>query len=128
MPFGLVNAPATFERLMERVLTGLQWQTCLVYLDDIIIYSKGADEHRRRLEEVLGRLSAAGLKLKPAKCQLMRRSVTFLGHVVSSSGVATDPEKIGAVREWQTPDTLSNLRSFLGLCSSLGELCSNIIE
>ena len=117
MPFGLVNAPATFERLMERVLTGLQWQTCLVYLDDIIIYSKGADEHRRRLEEVLGRLSAAGLKLKPAKCQLMRRSVTFLGHVVSSSGVATDPEKIGAVREWQTPDTLSNLRSFLGLCS-----------
>ena len=117
MPFGLVNAPATFERLMERVLTGLQWQTCLVYLDDIIIYSKGADEHRRRLEEVLGRLDAAGLKLKPSKCQLMRKSVTFLGHVVSSEGVATDPEKVKAVREWQTPDTLRNLRSFLGLCS-----------
>ena len=113
----MVNTPATFERLMERVLSGLQWQTCLVYLDDIIIFSRGVPEHLRRLEDVLRRLEAAGLKLKPAKCQLMKTSVTYLGHVVSADGVATDPEKIKAVEEWPTPGNLRELRSFLGLCS-----------
>ena len=117
MPFGLVNAPATFERLMERVLSGLQWQTRLVYLDNIIIFSRGVAENLRRLEDVLKRLEAAGLKLKPAKCQLMKTSVTYLGHVVSADGVATDPKKIKAVEEWLILSNLKELRSFLGLCS-----------
>ena len=80
MPFGLTNAPATFQRLMERVLKGLHWSTCLVYLDDIIIFSKTIDEHLERLAEVFSRLRDAGLKLKPAKCHLLKRCVHYLGH------------------------------------------------
>ena len=73
MPFGLCNAPATFQRLMELVLLGLHWTSCLVYLDDIIIFSKSVNEHLRQLEEVLDRLRGAGLKTKPSKCQLCRK-------------------------------------------------------
>ena len=80
MPFGLSNSPATFERLMELVLNGLQWQICLVYLDDIKVFSATLDEHFRRIELVLERIKEAGLKLKPEKCQLLRKEVTFLGH------------------------------------------------
>ena len=91
MPFGLCNAPSTFERLMERVLAGLQWETVLVYLDDVIVFAQTVEEELQRLEEVLQRLRKAGLKLKPRKCPLLRQSVVYLGHVVSGDGVATDP-------------------------------------
>ena len=83
MPFGLANGPATFERLMEQVLRGLHWQTCLVYLDDIIVFSKTFETHLARLEEVIDRIGAAGLKLSPKKCHLFQTEVTFLGHVVN---------------------------------------------
>lgn len=117
MPFGLCNAPATFQRLMENVLNGLQWKTCLVYLDDVIVYSKTFDEHLDRLREVFERLQAAGLKLKPKKCQLFQRSVQYLGHIISEDGVKTDPEKIRTVAEWPMPITAKQVRSFLGLAS-----------
>ena len=117
MPFGLCNAPSTFERLMEKVLAGLTWQICLVYLDDVIVYSRTVHEHIDRLESILQRLIEAGLKLKPKKCFLFRKQVAFLGHVVSAEGVGTDPEKIKAVQEWRTPRDLTDVRSFLGLCS-----------
>ena len=94
MPFGLACAPATFERLMERVLTGLQWQICLVYLDDVIVVGKSFEEMVTNLRQVFDRLKAAGLKLKPKKCSLFSKQVRFLGHVISSDGVATDPNKI----------------------------------
>ena len=117
MPFGLCNAPATFERLMERVLTGLQWQTCLLYLDDIVTYGQSFQQALERLEEILQRLKAAGLKLSPKKCNLFQRSVTFLGHEVSEKGIATDSSKTEAVRQWPTPKNVTDVRSFLGLCS-----------
>ena len=117
MPFGLCNAPATFERLMERVLSGLQWQTCLLYLDDIVTYGPTFQQAMQRLEEVLIRLKAAGLKLSPKKCHLFQRSVSFLGHIVSDEGIATDRGKIDAVKEWPTPRNVTDVRSFLGLCS-----------
>lgn len=77
LPFGLVNAPSCFEKCMETILRGLQWQTCLIYLDDIIVFSKTFDVHLKRLSEVLDRIKAAGLKLKPSKCFLLQRSVVF---------------------------------------------------
>ena len=117
MPFGLCNAPATFERLMERVLTGLQWQTCLLYLDDIVTYGQSFQQALKRLEEVLVRLKTAGLKLSPKKCHLFQRSVSFLGHEVSDKGIATDDSKIDTVRDWPTPRNVTDVRSFLGLCS-----------
>ena len=117
MSFGLCNAPGTFERLMERVLAGLSWKSCLLYLDDIIIYSQTFAEHQEHLQEVFNRLVQAGLKLKPSKCQLFQAEVNFLGHIIGRSGVRTDPEKTEAVRKWARPQNVTDVRSFLGLCS-----------
>eukprot|EP00731_Ephydatia_muelleri_P025294 Em0017g377a len=117
MPFGLCNAPSTFQRLMELVLAGLHWSSCLVYLDDIIIYSRTVKEHLTRLEEVLERLQAAGMKLKPKKCRLLRRKVNYLGYIVSSGGVQTDPLKVECILSWPSPTTQKELRQFLGLAS-----------
>ena len=117
MPFGLCNAPSTFERCMELIMKGLQWKTLLIYLDDLIIFSSTFDEHISRLDEVLTRLSNAGLKLKPSKCSLFQESVIFLGHLVTSEGVKPNPEKVTAVRDWPTPKNVTGVRAFLGLCS-----------
>ena len=117
MPFGLVGAPSTFERCMEKVLKHLQWQTCLVYLDNIIVFSKDLTEHLLRLEQVLQRIQQAGLKLKPSKCHLFQKQVSFLGYVVSEAGIATDPKKLEAVVSWPPPTNVSQVRSYLGFCS-----------
>ena len=117
MPFGLCNAPATFERLMERILTGLHWEILLVYLDNVIIYGKTFDEELQRLQTVFQRLRESKLKLKPKKCHLFQKKVAYLGHVVSAEGVATDPEKIEAVKCWPVPGNQTGVRSFLGLAS-----------
>lgn len=117
MPFGLVNAPSTFERCMETVLRGLQWTTCLIYLDDVIVFSDSVKDMTSRLSIVLKRLMAAGLKLKPSKCKFYQKKVEFLGHVVSKDGIATNPEKISAVVSWPAPTSVTEVRSFLGLCS-----------
>jgi len=82
LPFGLASAPATFQRLMEQVLSGLHWKTLLIYLNDVIVISPDFDTHVSRLMEVFDRLQAAGLKLKPSKCALLQREVKYLGHVV----------------------------------------------
>ena len=117
MPFGLCNAPATFQRLMEKVLAGLQWKTAVVYLDDVIVYGRTFEEHLERLEEVFQRLQAAGLKLKPSKCQFAQREVAFLGHRVTAEGVLTDDEKVQKVLDWPVPRTVTQVKGFLGLTS-----------
>ena len=117
MPFGLCNAPQTFQRLMEGVLAGLQWEECLVYLDDIIIYSKTFNEHIDRLEHVFTRLEESGLKIKLEKCKFLVKEVNYLGHIVSGEGVRPDPKKVECVREYPTPQNAEELGSFLGLAS-----------
>ena len=117
MPFGLANAPSTFERCMESILRAEQWSTCLIYLDDIIVFARSPSDMTERLSHVLSKLVHAGLKLKPSKCNFYARQVNFLGHVVSAEGVATDPTKISAVVDWPTPTSVTDIRSFLGLCS-----------
>jgi hypothetical protein len=84
MPFGLVNAPATFQRLMELVLSGLACNSCLVYLDDVLVVGATLQEHNKNLEEVLERIRQAGLRLKPKKCKFAQESVVYLGHVVTA--------------------------------------------
>ena len=106
MPFGLCNAPSTFQRLMEHVLAGLHWTSCLVYLDDIIIFSKTPEDHLQQLREVFERLEKAGLKVKPSKCHLLRKSVRYLGHIISEKGVQTDPDKTRCIAEWSQPADL----------------------
>ena len=103
MPFGLVNAPATFERLMERVLRGIAWSECLVYPDDILVFGPDFGTTLARLERVLDRLGEAGLKLKAKKCQLFQEEIPFLGHIVSAAGIGADPAKCQQVRDWPVP-------------------------
>ena len=117
MPFGLCNAPATFQRMMHAVLRGLSPLYCLVYLDDVIVFSRTFAEHLRRLEAVLTALRRAKLKIKPRKCHLLLAEVHFLGHVVSAKGISTDPGKVKAVQEWKQPASLKSLQSFLGFAS-----------
>jgi hypothetical protein len=117
MPFGLCNAPATFERLMETVLRGLQWKECLVYLDDVVVFARNEQEMLAQLDAVFARLSAAGLKLKPRKCSLFTRETEYLGHIVSEAGIRVNPDKVSAVRDWPVPQTKSEVRSFLGTAS-----------
>jgi hypothetical protein len=117
MPFGLCNAPATFQRLMDRVLGSLKWTHCLVYLDDILVFGRTLEEHNTRLAAVLERLQASGLTVNVAKCRFAAESVSFLGHEVSAEGLRPNPEKVRAVAKFRPPTTVSQLRSFLGLVS-----------
>ena len=117
MPFGLTNTPATFQRLMESCLGGLHVNWCIIYLDDIIVFSWIPEEHVHRLKAVFNKLRAAGLKLKPSKCDLFRKEIKYLGHVVSNEQVSTDPDKIKSVTEWPQPTTVTEVRSFLGFVS-----------
>ncbi|XP_069802715.1 uncharacterized protein [Dendropsophus ebraccatus] len=114
MPFGLCNAPATFQRLMERCLGHLNFQSVLLYLDDVIVYSRTYEDHVHHLAEVFQVLIDHGLKIKPSKCHLLKPQVNYLGHVVSAEGIQPDPEKISAVEHWDTPKTVKEVRSFLG--------------
>ena len=116
LPYGLCNAAATFGRLMEAVLAGLQLEICLIYLDDIITFGRTFEEAVENLEKVFNRLLDAGLKLKIAKkCDLFAKTVSFLRHTISDEGIATDPNKVKVVREWPTPMDQTEVRSFLGL-------------
>ena len=117
MPFGLTNGPATFQRLMELALTGLQWTSCLIYLDDVIIFGKTFEDHLQRLDAVLDRVRIANLKLKVEKCVLFEEEVEFLGHVVNRDGVKPNPNNTAKIAQWKIPETVTQVRQFLGLCS-----------
>ena len=117
MPFGFCNAPGTFQRCMEIVFRGLQWKVLLIYLNDIIIHSETFESHGERLNEVFSRLRKAGFKLKPAKCELFRPEVTFLGHSITNKGVKPSPEKVRVIQNWKRPMTVTQVRSFLGFAS-----------
>lgn len=115
MPFGLKNAPATFQRLMDQVLTGLQGNELFVYLDDIVIYARSLREHEIKFNKLADRLRKANLKLQPDKCEFLRREVTYLGHIISEDGVKPDPKKIRSVQDFPRPRNTKNIKQFLGL-------------
>ena len=115
MPFGLCNAPATFQRLMDRCLAGLKWQSVLVYLDDIVVFSKDFESHIKHLEEVFRRIAEYGLQFKASKCFLFKQEISYLGHLVDVKGVRPDPKKIRAINEMPAPNDKTQLQSFLGL-------------
>ena len=128
MPFGLCNAPATFQRVMELALAGLQWKTCLVYLDDVLVFSDDFSTHVSRLSEVLSRIQKANLKLKPAKCHFLQDEVVFLGHVISSDGITPNPENLEKIANWPTPSTVKEVQSFLGMANYYRRFVHNYSE
>lgn len=115
MPFGLKNAPATFQRVMDNVLRGLQNETCLVYLDDIIIYSTSLQEHVERLKSIFDRLRKSNFKIQLDKSEFLQKSVQYLGHVITPTGVKPNPDKIIAIKKFPIPKTQKDIKSFLGL-------------
>ncbi|KAI4904404.1 hypothetical protein NFI96_007328 [Prochilodus magdalenae] len=115
--FGLCNAPATFERLMEKVLADIPRQECLVYLDDLLVHGSSFEAALMSLQRVLQKISEAGLKLHPDKCCFMRKELEFLGHKIGGEGISTMEEKVRAVKDWPTPSNLRGLKSFIGLAS-----------
>ncbi len=117
MPFGLCNAPATFQRLMGVVLGDLAFDVLLVYLDDVIIFSRDFESHCERLELVFNRLRQHGLKLKPSKCFLLRPEVKFLGHQISAEGIKVNDEKVKALETWPVPRNVREVRQVLGFMS-----------
>ena len=117
MPFGLNNAASTFQRTMELALQGLQWITCLIYIDDIIVFGRSFDEHISRIEEVFEMLRQAGLKLKPQKCCMLQNEVVFLGHVVTASGVKPNPINVSKILDWPQPKTAKQIKQFVAMGS-----------
>lgn len=128
MPFGLSNAPATFQRLMQQCFREEIFQILLIFLDDIIVYSKTMDEHIQRLDTVFTILKKHGLKLKMKKCSFFKKSVRYLGHIVSQDGISTDEEKIKCVKDWQVPQTLKQLKSFLGFSGYYRRFIKNFAQ
>lgn len=128
MPFGLCNAPATFQRLMNMVLKGLTFKACLVYLDDVIIFGRSEQEHNENLRKVFQRIRSAGLKLQPGKCVFMQSQVKYLGHVISAEGVKPDDDKIAAVQKWPEPTSSDKLSSFLGFAAYYRNFVRNFAE
>ena len=115
MPYGLTNAPATFQRLMDIVLAGLKWQSCLVYIDDIVIYSPTFEQHLTDLKNVFQALREANLTLKASKCYFCRKEMKYLGHIITQNGIRPDPTLTKAVLDFPQPKTIKDVQSFLGL-------------
>ncbi|CAG2189252.1 Retrovirus-related Pol polyprotein from transposon 17.6,Retrovirus-related Pol polyprotein from transposon opus,Retrovirus-related Pol polyprotein from transposon 297 [Mytilus edulis] len=117
MPFGLKNAPISFQQLMSNVLRGLNWQFVLVYVDDILVFSRSFEEHLSHLEQVFTCLRDANLTLKPSKCVFAAKEVKYLGHIISKEGIKVDPEKTKAISTFPVPTRQKQVRSFLGMCN-----------
>ena len=128
MPFGLATATATFQRTMEIALAGLQWSSCLIYLDDVIVFGSSFDEHLSRFEVVLERIQRAGLKLKPEKCHLFQQEVTFLGHVISPQGVLPNPDNVVKLVNWPAPTSVTEIISFVGFATYYRRFVRNFAE
>lgn len=125
MPFGLCNAPATFERLMQKVLQGLANDKVMIYLDDVLVLGKSFEDQLINLKLVFEKIREANLTLNPKKCQLFNTKVKYLGHVISSDGIETDPDKTECIRTWPQPTNKTELRSFLGLATYYRKFVNN---
>ena len=115
MPFGLANAPCTFQRVLNNVMRNINWKSCVVFMDDILIFGRTIQEHNQNLESVLRVLSESQLKAMPTKCSFLKEEVKFLGHIITSQGVKTDPEKLKAMEMIEEPTNVKELRKFLGM-------------
>src|SRR5215469_677918 len=117
MPFGLTNAPATFQTLVNNIFQPYLDKFLLVYIDDILIFSKSTEEHLKHLEEVLKKLEEHQLYARLSKCEFLQKELDYLGFIVGEEGIKTQPRKIKAIQEWPIPETQTQLRGFLGLAN-----------
>ena len=125
MPFGLCNAPSTYQRLMSFVLRKLIGRVCLAYLDDVMVFSKRLSDHINDLREVFIRIRNAHLKIKPSKRAFYRDEVLYLGHVITDAGVSPDPSKLRMLASWPVPEIVRDVQSFLGFVNVYGDFINN---
>ncbi len=128
MPFGLKNAPATFQSIMDSILRGIQNEKCLVYLDDIIIFSTSLQEHLNNLRNVFQRLRDSNFKIQLDKSEFLRREVAYLGHIVTPEGVKPNPDKIKAIKQYPIPKTTKQIKGFLGLLGYYRRFINNFAK
>jgi len=128
MPFGLCNAPATFQRLMDRIFVEDLFKDILAYLDDLLVYGKSIDEVLTSFDKCLKKLIAAGLKCKPRKCKILPEKLEYLGHILSAEGITADKGKVEKIREWPFPKNKTEMQSFLGLCNYYRRLVPEYAE
>ncbi|KAG1255504.1 hypothetical protein G6F68_010323 [Rhizopus microsporus] len=126
LPFGCVTGPNSFSRFMHGVIQNLP--RVMVYLDDVICFSRTKEEHEQDLRALLQRLSEYNLKISVKKCRFFKKEVTYLGFIVSSNGIRSDPEKIEAIKEWPTPTTVKALQRFLGFCAFYHRFIKNLSQ
>ena len=128
MPFGLNNAPSTYQRCIDVILMGLKGTDCLVYLDDIICFSTNMEEHVRKSRSILEHLEQPHFKIQPEKCVFATDTVEYMGHICTPLGVRPDPEKVRAIREYPVPKTVRDIRAFIGLAGYYRRHVRNFAE
>jgi len=128
LPFGMTGAPATFCRVMQKVLGDLTGKIAISYIDDIIIFGRTQSELLDRLDQVLTRLQEHGLKVKPTKCSLFKTEIKFLGHLVNESGIKPLPDKLEAIKYWPVPRCVRETKAFYGLCSYYRKFIKNFAQ
>jgi transposase InsO family protein len=126
MPFGLCNAPSTFQRCMDVMLTGLNWKCCLVYIDDILVFSNSLEEHIEHLSQIFERLRKHNYSIKLSKCWFGNEETTYLGHLINQHGVQPHPNKVEAIVKFKTPSSLTDVRSFMGLVNYYHRFVNNL--
>ena len=117
LPFGLMNASTTFQRLMNKFFREDLFKHVLFFLDDLLVYSETPVEHLEHLDKVFLKFRAAGLKLEPKKCDFFQTQVNYLGHVLDKTGIRLNPKNLEAVRDWERPKTVTQVRSFTAFCN-----------
>jgi len=128
MPFGLNNAPATFRRALDIILSGVKWQSCLVNLDDVIVYSKTEEEHIGHVDHVLRLLREAGVTLRLSKCRFFRKTVEYLGHEIKPGRLGVMDAHTRALREAHFPTTRTQVRSYVGMCNVFRRFVPNFAQ
>ena len=117
MPFGLCNAPAAFKRWINETLMEYIDMCCIVYLDDVLIYSNNLYQHRQDVRNILEAIRKSGMKVKPSKCEFHKEETEYLGFIINREGIKTDPVKTQAIWDWKTPKNKTDIQSFLGFCN-----------
>jgi len=117
MPFGLCNAPAAFQRWINEVLMEHIDRCCIVYLDDVLIYSNTLQQHRKDVNNILKPIRKSGMKVKPSKCEFHQSETEYLGFIIGQEGVKIDPVKTQAIWDWTTPKKIKEIQFFLGFCN-----------
>ena len=126
LPFGISSAPEYFQKRMQMILTGFEGVLC--QMDDILVFGASQEEHDGRLENVMRKLSEAGITLNSAKCEFSKDRITFVGHVIDQNGIQPDPKKVSAIKGYDAPQNVTDVRRFLGMVNQLGRFTPYLAE